>query len=497
MPFEFPQSGLAMPKDNVSSSDDLDMFELAPVSLWLEDYRELRLLFEGWRRDGVSDLRAHLQQNPDLIKTCSSCIRLIRVNKRTLTLLGANHFNHLKDNLDLIFQGEMLPSHVDELEQLWNGKREFSSHTVNYTLSGQRLDVQLSGLVLPGHEEQWDRVLVAIEDVTARETARRALAASENFAHGLFQHSPISLWVEDFSRIKLLLDGLRERGISDLRVFMDVHPDFIERCLSEIRVIDVNEHTLRLFVSPDKQTLLRRVGDIFRADMLPHFRGQLVDLWEGKLFQQREVVNYALDGTQLHVHLQFSVLPGHEDDWSLVQLALTDITARKKAEEYLEYLGQHDELTKLFNRSFYADELNRLERKGPYPVTIIVADVNGLKATNDELGHLAGDGLLRRSGEVLSKLIDKPAHVARIGGDEFAILLPGAEEKEGEVLVEKLQQLVDINNQFYPGPPLSFSVGIACSQPGERLESVVRRADMQMYEAKRAFYAAQSRPPAG
>ncbi len=88
-------------------------------------------------------------------------------------------------------------------------KREFSSHTVNYTLSGQRLDVQLRGTLLPGHEERWDRVLVAIEDVTERETARRALAASENFAHGLFQHSPISLWVEDFSRIKLLLDGLR------------------------------------------------------------------------------------------------------------------------------------------------------------------------------------------------------------------------------------------------------------------------------------------------
>jgi diguanylate cyclase (GGDEF)-like protein len=130
-------------------------------------------------------------------------------------------------------------------------------------------------------------------------------------------------------------------------------------------------------------------------------------------------------------------------------------------------------------------------------VTIIVADVNGLKATNDELGHLAGDGLLRRSGEVLGKLVDKPAHVARIGGDEFAILLPGTEEKEGEALVEKLQQLVDINNQFYPGPPLSFSIGIASSQPGERLESVVRRADMLMYEAKRAFYAAQSSPPAG
>ena len=62
--------------------------------------------------------------------------------------------------------------------------------------------------------------------------------------------------------------------------------------------------------------------------------------------------------------MQFSVLPGHENDWSLVQVALTDITARKKAEAYLEYLGKHDVLTKLYNRSFYVDELNRLERQG-------------------------------------------------------------------------------------------------------------------------------------
>ena len=85
------------------------------------------------------------------------------------------------------------------------------------------------------------------------------------------------------------------------------------------------------------------------------------------------------------------MLPGHERDWSLVQVALTDITARKKAEAYLEYLGTHDVLTKLYNRSFYVDELNRLERKGPHPVTIIMADLNGLKAANDELGHAAGD----------------------------------------------------------------------------------------------------------
>ncbi len=70
------------------------------------------------------------------------------------------------------------------------------------------------------------------------------------------------------------------------------------------------------------------------------------------------------------------------------------------------------------------DELNRLERKGPWPVTIIMADLNGLKAANDELGHAAGDSLLRRAGEVLNSTVEKPARGARIGGDEFAIVMP-------------------------------------------------------------------------
>ncbi|MBV9235187.1 MAG: sensor domain-containing diguanylate cyclase, partial [Xanthobacteraceae bacterium] len=329
-----------------------------------------------------------------------------------------------------------------------------------------------------------------LEDVTARESARRALALSEQYARGLFEHSPVSLWVEDFSSIKRLMDEIRCRGITDLRVFTDVHPEFVARCMSEIRVIDVNKHTLLQFSAPDKATLLSRLSDVFRDEMLEHFREQLIDLWQGKLFQQREVVNYALDGSELHFHLQFSVLPGHEHDWSLVQVALTDITARKKAEAYLEYLGQHDVLTKLYNRSFYVDELNRLERKGPYPVTIIVADLNGLKITNDQWGHAAGDALLRRAGEVLSEAVLKPNHAARIGGDEFAILMPAADEREGELMIANINRLIEINNQFYTGSTLGLSMGAATSRPGDRLEAVVKRADMRMFQSKREFYTA-------
>jgi diguanylate cyclase (GGDEF)-like protein len=200
------------------------------------------------------------------------------------------------------------------------------------------------------------------------------------------------------------------------------------------------------------------------------------------------VVNYALDGTKLHLLLQFSVLPSHERDWSLVQVALTDITARKKAEAYLEYLGTHDVLTRTLNRSFFVDELNRLERKGPKPVTIIIADLNGLKTANDELGHGAGDALLRRAGEVFGSLVEKPASVSRIGGDEFAVLLPATDAAGGEAVLASLAELIDLNNQYHSDIELSISTGIATSRPGDRLEQVVKRADMKMLHAKRLHY---------
>ena len=485
MQFRETQTAFRAP---ASTEDDAAIFDLAPVSLWLEDYSGLKVLFDDWRADGVTDLRAHLKADPSRIETCNRLIRVVKVNQRTLDLYEAREAIHLFARLDEVFRDDMLAAHVDELVQLWEGRNGFSGLSVNYTLGGRRLDIMLSGRVMTGAEDDWSRVLVAIEDVSDREAARRELAAAEAHARGLFQQSPVSLWVEDFSSVKTLIDEVRACGIDDFRTFTDVHPEFVERCMAEIRVIDVNRRTLETFGAADRAELLIRQHEIFRGSMHAPFREQLIDLWNGKLFQQREVVNHSLAGEELHFLMQFSVLPGHEARWDLVQVALTDITARKKAEAYLEFLGKHDTLTKLYNRSFYVDEMARLERSDIEPTTVIIADLNGLKETNDTFGHAAGDALLRRAGEVLSKIVDGPAKVARIGGDEFAVLLPATDERGGQAVIERIHRLTELNNQFYGGRTLSFAVGAATLQPGERVEETARRADAAMYEAKRLHY---------
>ena len=473
---------------NPADTDFESLFELAPVSLWLEDYSGLKQLFDEWRAAGVTDFNAHVANRPDLIEACTARLRVLKVNQRTLTLFAAENQQQLVDNLHLVFRDEMMSHVTQELSQLWDGNKHVSNQTINYALDGRRMDIQLGIQIMPGHEADWSRVLVSLEDITARALATRQLALSEQYARDLCEHSPVSMWVEDFSGVKKLMDEVRERGIVDFRTFLNVHPEFITRCMREIQVFDVNQQTLHMFASPDKPTLFGRLGDVFRDEMHDCFAEQLIDLWNGVIVQQREVVNYSLDGTLINIHMQFSVLAGHEQAWDLVLVSLVDITARKKAEAYMEYLGKHDTLTKLRNRTFYVEELNRLSRKGPWPLAILAIDLNGLKVVNDEQGHAAGDEMLRRAGEVLAESAEGTSCVARIGGDEFIVLMPGSDERAAQAMKERILSVLELNNQFYPGQTLSMSMGIACCTAGHQLEASINAADRDMYDEKVRYY---------
>ena len=477
-----------------SPFDDAQMFDLAPVSLWLEDYSELKRLYERWRTEGVTDLRQFLLEDPRRIALCFSKLRVLKVNRETLRLFACADLATLNHNLQDIFPLDADSPHIEQLTQMWSGRLTFCFRSVDRSLGGHPIDVRVHGVILPGHERDWARVLVALEDVSILENARRDLVLSERYARSLFEYSPAALFVQDASKIRLLLIEARAAGVTDLRRHLTQNRDFALQCLRAIRVIDANHMALTLFEAPDLATLIEGLPEIMREDMLPHFTDELVSFWEGNLTLRREAVNYALSGAALNVLLQVSVLPGHEDDWGRILVVVTDITARKKAERHLEFLSRHDILTGLYNRAAFIEDLQRFDREGPFPVSVIIADLDGLKAANDQFGHAFGDDLLRRGGRVLAMATERPCCAARIGGDEFALVVPATGDLDGAAIIARIRALAARGNQAAPDNPLRLSLGLAICQAAGGLDAAVRDADLRMYEAKRASYAAAMLP---
>jgi len=160
-----------------------------------------------------------------------------------------------------------------------------------------------------------------------------------------------------------------------------------------------------------------------------------------------------------------------------------DITEMKRNQEMIEFLTYHDPLTGIYNRRYYEDKLKEHCGAEDCEMSIIIVDVNGLKLVNDAFGHLAGDRLLSKVGEILLKNVRNDDIVARIGGDEFVILLPKLDELEIEKMVNRI--IASSDKERVQNIPVSVSVGWATKlEQDVSIDRIFKRAEDMMYHNK-------------
>jgi diguanylate cyclase (GGDEF)-like protein len=163
--------------------------------------------------------------------------------------------------------------------------------------------------------------------------------------------------------------------------------------------------------------------------------------------------------------------------------AQIEIELRRRAEDELRVLSTHDYLTSVFNRRFFDAEASRLAATRTDTVSVVAADIDDLKVTNDLFGHGAGDQLLVTTARLLESAVRAGDVVARVGGDEFAILLPGADAATAAAVVGRIDSAVAEHNRSAGSPFVHLSIGTATAAPANLSETIVQ-ADARMYEKK-------------
>ena len=200
-----------------------------------------------------------------------------------------------------------------------------------------------------------------------------------------------------------------------------------------------------------------------------------------------ELANHTIlisrDGVERPIEDSVSLIKDDQNKISGVVLVFRDATEKRERQAEVEYLSFHDQLTGLYNRRFFEEELKRLNTERNLPITLAMIDVNGLKLVNDAFGHLVGDEVLKRVAEVMKKECRADDIIARIGGDEFVILLPRTNSKQAQIIVQRIHDLIALEKleSIY----LSSSYGWETKQGVEEvMAAVFKKAEDNMYRRK-------------
>jgi diguanylate cyclase (GGDEF)-like protein/PAS domain S-box-containing protein len=374
------------------------------------------------------------------------------------------------------------PAHARLLAQIKRGERVDPMESVRLTKDGRRLDVAVRVSLVYNAAGELVGASSICRDITERVRMEAALRAAEERWHTAFDRAPIGICL-------LSLDG------ADPTRLLQVNPAMAELVGREVG--ELVGATLSSLAHPEDRAATRAALD------------ELIDAETDHVEFERRLIHR--DGHPVWVLITGALLSEHAAARPLAITHIIDISERKRSERQLQHLADHDALTGLFNRRRFTEELARALRQAKRHEeagAVLFLDLDGFKVVNDSLGHAAGDRLIARVAGLLRAAVRETDTLARIGGDEFAILLTRCDQAAALVVADKLLSTLRLDDQSDPANPadpqvhVSCSVGIAVFAHDDLLspDQLVVQADIAMYEAKnaggdrRALYDRAARP---
>jgi diguanylate cyclase (GGDEF)-like protein len=178
----------------------------------------------------------------------------------------------------------------------------------------------------------------------------------------------------------------------------------------------------------------------------------------------------------------FTPVRNQENDVIGVAVFSYDVTKRKQYENNLEYLNYHDPLTDVFNRRYYNESIIQYDSIENFPLCLMLADIDSLKTVNDAFGHHAGDQMLIEVADALKSVVDHKGFVARIGGDEFVVLIKNTNHEMAENIIQEIHAY--LKAKTVSGVKVSVSVGYEIIQELDYFNQAFKHAEDNMYKSK-------------
>jgi diguanylate cyclase (GGDEF)-like protein/PAS domain S-box-containing protein len=257
---------------------------------------------------------------------------------------------------------------------------------------------------------------------------------------------------------------------------------------ADCRYLFVNEKVLARLNITEKKIIGKRYRNFHDLNDAMEFSGYV-----SKVFEMGSSCQYEYKSRREERYTLRTLSPiieEHSKKIKCIAVVSKDITDLKKTEERLKYLSLHDPLTGLYNRAYFEEEIHRLDNSRFELVGLIVCDIDGLKLINDSLGHNKGDDLLIAASRVIRESFREGDVVARVGGDEFAILLPNSPRSKVENICQRIKRAVQAYSKNVL-LPLSIATGFAIRNgPNQSMVELYREADNNMYKEK--LYSSQN-----